>query len=29
VMKLLGFSKVIKVFGGLDEAVSSYKPAKE
>ena len=29
VMKLLGFSKVIKVFGGLDEAVSSYKPTKE
>jgi anti-sigma B factor antagonist len=26
VMKLLGFSKVIKVYGGLDEAVSSYKP---
>lgn len=29
VMKLLGFSKVIKVYGGLDEAVSSYKPAKD
>ena len=29
VMKLLGFSKVIKVFGGLDEAVSSYKPTKD
>ena len=29
VMKLLGFSKVFKVFGGIDEAVSSYKPTKE
>ena len=29
VMKLLGFSKVIRVFPGLDEAVSSYKPAKD
>ena len=28
VIKLLGFSKVIRVFGGLDEAVSSYKPPK-
>ena len=28
IIKLLGFSKVFKIFGTLDEAVSSYKPAK-
>lgn len=26
IIKLLGFSKVFKIFGTLDEAVSSYKP---
>jgi anti-anti-sigma factor len=27
IIKLLGFSKVFKIFATLDEAVSSYKPA--
>jgi anti-anti-sigma factor len=26
VMNLLGFSQVIRVYGGIDEAVQSYKP---
>ena len=28
IIKLLGFSKVFKIFSTLDEAVSSYKPPK-
>jgi anti-anti-sigma factor len=28
IIKLLGFSKVFKIFTTLDEAVGSYKPAK-
>jgi len=28
VMKLLGFSKVLKVYSGLEDAVSSYKTGK-